>query len=1111
MTSSKWWGLLLLALFSGCSFQSSPENKTADGSNFDLASFSVVTQETAYDAAWEFPNRRVYHVKAKVVDRATLRPRVGETFNFVDHKSTVTSDVEGWIYWTEAFDFRYLAPENFLKVQRRLYSGAGGTYTLEFAIDPWKEGPTGLVDLRAIQGSLGGLVAETKTKEALRGEGEFAIASSIAPEKSNLQVRNGGIDLLPDGVKVSLNVDYLRRNLEKKITAPVALAAGEFKLSVKLFQNADGKALKPVGSAAPVTVIVQKGGVVQASVPLIYTIDANSERLVEYSLVPTDDKAGILPVTGFAYFERGSARFSGIPWTERPTVGGGLLSGDKRESTLTLIDYRITRKGEGEFDPKTWQVPVEAEVRVCPGDLRTVDRRAVSFPKGTRFEVELSDKDGFSGGKTPKEVEDDGCLAWVQTVTDEYSKNERRLPKYIVVKALDGGAAGQTITREIALVPRATDAQVFYYDTSRLGKARPVTGDEVSSIQVAEFSAKPPQWEFTLDRFLQLTQTRPYSLVFRPKLFRANSLSGGQKSEDLRAGTPLKIRGVWIAQANAHAPAPAADARESYRRGQYLAHFEATTEVGETGLVTVPAQQITHYTDTPFVESRMDFVLFVEPVTAGKSPLTPVFRSPTFDEDKPNHLVAIPKRTPTEIAQELIPKSDQIAISDYEPKAVAGYRRAPWTDLTVAPTEYYLDYKENFGGFGPTERVSLDEKPPAGWTSWDVWRKKHPELGDKGALRGTLASLLPEPAKLRSAVKELCALAKLENPKACESDPQEYFVSNYFVAVDEVRKVRRGEVHFSVESLNAVFTKEKIFNERWMDTRRNGAYWSDAGSGSVSFQVGPLNSGYGVQSEYGDRLERFSIRDVAVTEQIKGSLGHTRTLALRTEDRKIEFEADLRYCLTVGGRNPGDVTHVFCQSRKNVPSEEHWFNVRENRVSTSGATTDPGNFLDRGLWLLMRGSERFKKFDKVITDKTKAFAMGRVDSFVDGVDKLSTKVSDFKDATSYTRMSRDGGFFPGLLTLTEIFPLARWPVDKLQLFVNKCIDGEHRSLTAKGDTKVNLPLVEQMQTYCECQFENAARRWSYEGFVGSAKEKMAELDKIGVTAACNQFATGAKR
>ena len=137
---------MILTLMTGClkPGQKSAEDLEKSGneaSSFQVSNLYPEDGPQIKMTDWNLPKRKELILTACLIDKVTQDRILNQKFrieteNEIFHR---TSDKEGCVKWNEPIPFKFFGAERYLKFERKII-GEGikpGTYTVEFAYDPW--------------------------------------------------------------------------------------------------------------------------------------------------------------------------------------------------------------------------------------------------------------------------------------------------------------------------------------------------------------------------------------------------------------------------------------------------------------------------------------------------------------------------------------------------------------------------------------------------------------------------------------------------------------------------------------------------------------------------------------------------------------------------------------------------------------------------------------------------------------------------------------------------------------------------------------------------------------------------------------------------------------
>ncbi len=745
--------------------------------------------------------------------------------------------------------------------------------------------------------------------------------------------------------------------------------------------------------------------------------------------------------------------------------------------------------GEALTDPNTATVKVGFTSLVRLRDPLS----GLKLPTGLEFETLVSETpewpEGVAG--TPAVLNTDGDLPVQGTLEYRDLGPATYFRRYLLVRAKTAPYEGIVRATEIYLNPWQRD-DLFYRDAKLQGA--PVFADAPvrAKIVLPNYTAVFLERRFEIEEHLQLTTLRHYALNLKPGIVRPNP-KGVPPPQPLRPGTRLMLTGT-LSDAISRAPdAPA-----------FLSAFEIPVQVDAAGEINTTLVFSVGFTDQPRLDSRTRLHLSLRALDEEVNPglLTAAFvANPNGNDTTSGQTIAADQALGFVPALPLNPQKVEVA---------GGISYTTRMEFDGSPTEMLAKY---WRGYGPVVPVQLGETPPEGWLSWNGWMQSDPPM--PLAFKG-IAELLEADAgdltrHTHQTLQPFCLRAPSfgESERAqCQSHPEDFFHLSQYTLVDSVlNKVPEViEVNNPFVPLNAAYLTEKGLTHRKIEADKTSDHAVFGAVFKLMYDI--LGTGGGVQGSYNKEWEWYSIKESAVADQERARMTVQEQVMLSQEEIVLNLDLKLRRCVLV---RPLRFLLAVTQSQSRpIPSflfcaqpykpeggvEESWFSLRDRWNAVHSAHSDPKDPRERGWTKLVRGQETYSFFKKAIADETRGYFFKKISPFFDGVNTLAGGV--FYTPPQIARLTRDGGIFPGVLSLRTSSSL-KWNEPQIARYTELCRDGFKRE--AKNASQAEA----QSMRYCRCFYEGAARRWDHAEFVKQSDKFESQLDASPVGAQCLAF------
>ena len=664
--------------------------------------------------------------------------------------------------------------------------------------------------------------------------------------------------------------------------------------------------------------------------------------------------------------------------------------------------------------------------------------------------------------------------------------------KYIVFRSTLPQYQGVTRAAEIHINPYDR-GDAFYRDAKRQGIPSYRPAEDESRLILADMpKAIFSKREFELNRHLQLTTLRQWSLTLNPKYQRPGP-SGLIKSLPLLRGTRFRLE---IALA---------DPSESNPDRAFIAGFENEVEVREDNLIREEVVFPVDFTDQPRLDSRTRLLVRLSPISNDPGILAPVTISSSFvpnpnGNDQSGGDIVVQK--PEWIAQVLASRAANREI-DLKESGTAWAARMP--ELPGSPIQAL---RTHYSASGHVDAYALDEAPPENWSG-------------KNGLRGyELLSRFAESDGSRASeyavriLQPFCtqdAIA-LADRAACHTDPRAFFDLTHFTIVDEVlnKNPTIADSKNYMESLSVTYFKESQKADRRVSadkvsTHAIAGVATKMGVGFLGNEA-TVNTALNIEGEWYDLKEsstgiRESSRKTAVD-----------TVALSHEEIYLALDLKVRTCALVQprklARDLAQLKHkvvsgkLVCSGPVPRKHTETWYSVRDRWNAIHASASDPKHPLERGLYMVLRGEQPFNTFRNMLRSavrEERVFSAGKVDPFINGVDTLVAK--ELFTPAQHARLQRDGGIFPGVLH-AQTENVVRWSAAQIEHYVDEYLETLRKA-------KASEQTLQWGVRYAWCFFEEAARRWEHSAYIekkDSSTEFNAVLKKDGTSDRCKRAA-----
>jgi hypothetical protein len=468
------------------------------------------------------------------------------TFDFVrDGNSTVMqSDDKGCLFWPETLSFNYLEPEHYVKFSRTI-SGRGnfgGSQTVEFAMDPWKNSSAGFVDLKVTP--IDDAATDNKSASPLTGA-HLVFANTVSVHTYDARTTSGGTSLK---TQLTLNPYATHMGLAQNEIRE-AITEGHFKIELFLLElNKSGDASQTILLAHDSESADAKEGVLslltdlhlsrvpkqdsQIALAFRLSFNVSGKDLTQESLVMMDSL--LLP----------ESSLSVQPVTQTLDVlsgNAGASQGEATSNTAATAGFRIdsvniTSGGvTSTFASTNIAKSVSARISVCLKD-------SISFTYVIDHEFQL----GLTGpnDSTPPTLisrtsDSSGCLFWQTEINFDGYAAAQWYEKSLIIHSSTSPYLNTELKLSVNLNP-SQSGSLYFWD-SRNGAPPSVThanstNSSEASLLVKELSYAFTGRDFELDHSMNLVMNRHYQIRFLPMIALKNSFTTEVEDRPLENG-----------------------------------------------------------------------------------------------------------------------------------------------------------------------------------------------------------------------------------------------------------------------------------------------------------------------------------------------------------------------------------------------------------------------------------------------------------------------------------------------------------------------------------------------------------------------------------------------
>ncbi len=1094
--------LISTFLLAACSFkgtQPSERKLSTNDSAFVFLPATLLSVETSnVDQIFGLPNQKTYHFQACVLDRATQQRAVGVSFSVEAPQSSPvakTTDAAGCLQWSEKISFRpFPQREAYISVPK-LLSVDGYRIELPLAVNPWIDGSQGFVDLRTVEKQILPVAPEA-SEHALYSNSE---GQNTFVERLTLSlVEQNGAEL----TYTFSGIIKARRLTEEGSVQDISLPSGKFKTKLFVIEAPQGGEPRVLAKSAAFSSEVQQSlFTATAKLQFLQDPDGQSPTFLYYEMEPTSPEAGVTPTSGSRSF---STLRDGTNGT--PDVSDALT--DAAEAAIKSLPRETPNPPQvflidgthGEFSNSLhYDASSSRRTIQFTAQARLVDPLSPTKPLAFHpFEYLVSDTEDWPTGKAAQNAQSDsrgeirvnGELDYF-----ELSKSAQKyFKKYLLVRSSHPAFRGVTRSAAFWINPWQRDS-LFYRDEKRQGTPTQISELTTPPAQLvlSDYSADFLGRTFEVDRYLHLTTLRRWSLTLKPMVSRT-SVEGGTKSFELSEGTRLKLS-VVLAD-------PSVDATKDPIQG-FISGYESEVAVNSSQQISTEVVFPVDFTDQPRLDSRGRIYITLTPVTTDGGLVEPIVLGANFVSN-PNgndnsNAKAISFDPALRGTLPRIPKEKTRAITT---RLGTGHLLSPPDTKSVSPLELYTKY---WRGHGPIETFFEGTDLRAHFTGTQAGALKSAAFSDKPPSTDQLHEILSSFCLPRSGF--------LSEPDRvlCKQHPEYFF---HFSQVTLVENLVQPNTELAVSSTSTAYTtvaasffKEHQYSSRLVSADKASEHFIAGVSSKNGY--GLLGNEATAGTAFNQEKEWYDLVEFASGDSERSRYSAAETVTLSKEQITIPLDAEVRFCSLVrpqpfvleiakSAKSPLK-SYLFCsttQVRKGI--QESWYSIRDRWNPTHSALTDPKSPFERGWYKMIRGPQALEAFEKIVRNELREFYFKKVDPFIDGVDSF---LSPAFTPAQKARLFRDGGIFPGVLSLSDPAPL-RWSELQVNRYAKKLALGA----TSNG---VAPPLA---QDFASCFYENASRRWDHADYVKNATEFNEQLRVEGVRDLCVHYANrnGAK-
>jgi hypothetical protein len=1093
--------LLAVALCAGCSFQpSNPAEETAPVGTWFLTPVQVVSSEnTASDPVWALPNERTYRLKACVRDSVTSLPRIGEEIRLVSPTETRVErlDPEGCFYWAQSLDYLFLADETFGETVWQVQLGAE-KQTLRLALNPWKDGTAGLVDLGHSENSLvRKLAPPEKALQAFRsvpiaGQSNLVVQSMETPVWPAPH-QTDGASLLPATLRMAVVATHLGID-DKPIET--ALARGDLRFRGYLAEaDAEGNETVVAVLSQPAHTSLQQGWLeVKAEFKALQPANPAHEKILYFELIPADSGAGVMPAfrrialgSGQKIPEAVSAHTFQTLVVQTATVAPNATAKPAAAVPLfRVVSYRASRAAGAQV-ANNWQATAPLVFEVCLRPGFDLSPRAAEQLVGKPFEVRWSTASNAANANALvlAKVQDDGCVRWKQSIEYPFAAEETYWPGMIELKSRAPDFAGLRFDIPYEVNPWRSNEFVGW-DTRELGPAprNPIPGP--GQLVIDEYTASHEgTWQHRVDRYLQLLLVRKVRFRLSPKLFRPYSFDHGASVRvDLPQGLRMQLDASFR---RADRKSVSEGLEKIASDADYLSGFQTQALQTAAGVADALGGVAIPFIHLALWEARVQSRLALTAVGALVAPV-PAVRDGLFNgiplrNDQDGKILVEPEPVDAANSQANVLAPVEKTAVPY-PEGTAYFVNHPWKD---APLKMYVDLLKTYA------KVNLRQ-------STEV---PSPETLDLATATQAAKALCPKsnaPSGANNVATNRAGQAYQQSAEDCLKQPLKYFHVSALRIVDNVKpETRVIKATHSTSEISATFFNERKFSASVIQGESN----------RTSFQVGTQarlgydkngNGATAFTTFLHDNQQYESEEGVFSQDWRNGNRGSNKT-QLEKKDIELEIHGTYQNCMVVRPLPPAVTVFNAELSLKCGPLEEGTFSefyysfedVANHYVS---ALIDTGDMNQRGWRKILRGQDSFQAFDRLLSDATRYFVLKKIESFHDGLEY--TLQATLASPLSRHRLYQDGGVFPGVSDAVE-YSDVQWS----DLEIRQASDRLAQGLVDRG----KRPALAARYAYCYAtELAATVPHGEYRKNSESVNKYTAQLIASGTEARCKQFA-----
>lgn len=498
---------------------------------------------------------------------------VGHNFKIEETKQTITSDKAGCINWSENFNYNILGLSRYLRIDRTI-TGLGiqkGSQAISFAINPWSHGETLAPVLNPKDGT--GIPEYIEQPEAVKQALNGYIGGKLTERKlwiedgrlfvTEQQLNQDGITL---GVEMRPNISIQMSKMNgEHFLRPVT--AGQFKARFKLIHvyfDQDKEIRRELSQTAPFDIKIEHGSMALRSPIHIPARPTRGQMYLGVELLPVGGPVGLVRFEGIFLmgeydalkgmslvklhtsvvqeenFELKTFINSNINDIQSTTGKDGIDESapyQKPKIEVSQLDFRFIRIGKETTSTREVIYNVRACVR------HGLDQKSTTSHlfKVTKFKE--------NSNSPVKEVEirtdNNSCLNWDESIVHNYFDCHRNIKGTIRIQ---NATMGMDQNLEILVNPWETFGTIArdlrYVDSSNdLVLACSATNRPKTQIHMETYSYSTLSYDYSVDRFLNLTMSKKIQLKTNPKMLVYSSLSSG------RAETTSLRDGIYVLRA----------------------------------------------------------------------------------------------------------------------------------------------------------------------------------------------------------------------------------------------------------------------------------------------------------------------------------------------------------------------------------------------------------------------------------------------------------------------------------------------------------------------------------------------------------------------------------